>query len=188
MICKNRYALQGGRDEEIKRKIKSTHDDENMPYYESRLKHAVEDDDGRGKKKNGSRGYRFGKLDGQKNLTGFGYLKVDFPNGCDDLVKGGRYYEYHGEFKNNMFEGEGHLLVTDSFQGRRLLEYTGSFHEGKFEGRGEKISVIEQGKIEYYKGSFKNSIFNGKGIRKVFHFRSNGVAISYYQSVFKDGK
>ena len=67
---------------------------------------------------------------------------------------------YNGEFKNNLFEGEGEQ-VYENYENHKI-SYEGQFKHGKREGKG-KLSFDDG---NYYEGEFKNDKFDGEGYFK----------------------
>ena len=67
---------------------------------------------------------------------------------------------YKGQFKNNLFDGNGQQIY-ETFDNKKLT-YEGMFKNGKREGKGKFI--FEDGNI--YEGDFSNDKFNGEGCFK----------------------
>ena len=61
---------------------------------------------------------------------------------------------YEGNFKDDLFDGEGHYIYKTSGQ-----EYTGEYKNGLMHGKG----LYEWSQGEYYRGSFVNGKKEGNG-------------------------
>jgi len=69
-------------------------------------------------------------------------------------------YIYNGEFKNDLFNGYGHI---EYFEHNYFKSYKGEFKEGKCNGRG--TIIYNDG---YYIGNFKKGKMNGFGLRNFY--------------------
>ena len=116
-------------------------------------------------------------------------------HGRGRLIFDGNKGEYEGEFKSDLFDGEG-TLKTDAFT------YKGGFSKGKKNGKGiyREINSTYEYEGEYlndvkngfgreryvdgsvYEGTFKNGLKDGQGKLIL----NNGV--SYYKGEFKEDK
>ncbi len=93
--------------------------------------------------------YYVGEFDKSK-FAGDGYLYGNYKNGEQNLL-------YQGNFKDNLYNGEGKLYLDDG-----SLLYEGEFKDGLFSGNGKLMYDYAQ--MPKYEGEFKQGIFSGKGI------------------------
>ena len=107
--------------------------------------------------------------------------------------------EYKGDFKNNLFEGNGEIITKNGYyfkgqflhglrHGDKCIEkkegfkkYEGQFRRDKMNGEGIFEWFSGNAKGDIYKGQFKDDLFDGKG----FYKYSNGTA---YIGDYKNGK
>ena len=100
--------------------------------------------------KNSSKYIYMGEVNENKEMHGYGKLWNDI-------------YSYHGNFKNNMLNGEGILKYIGNIKDLNssfVIYFKGNFKKNKKEGLGYEI----YNNNEFYKGSFFNDLRHGKGI------------------------
>lgn len=100
------------------------------------------------------------------NGTYFGQVKDGKAHGK------GRYFDsdgnliFEGEFKNNLYDGNGKYYLVESVHGKdeSVLCYEGDFEKGKYSGKGKFYFTSGERKGELiYKGDFYDSEYNGQG-------------------------
>ena len=107
---------------------------------------------------NSSKYTYIGEVNSENEMNGYGKLWNDS-------------YCYHGNFKNNTFDGAGILKYTGNTKdlGQNFVTfYKGNFVRNKKNGEGHEIYFSN----EYYKGTFLNDLRHGKGTL----FNMNGEA------------
>ena len=94
---------------------------------------------------------------------------------------------YEGEFKNNLKEGKGKLILNKSDNNNGNYVYSGDFHPDQISGNGR---LLWDSQKEYI-GEFKNNEMNGYGmllddnVRYIGYFRNN-LKDGYGASLFSD--
>lgn len=100
------------------------------------------------------------------NGTYFGQVKDGKAHGK------GRYFDsngnliFEGEFKNNLYDGNGKYYSIESVHGEEgsVLCYEGEFEKGKYSGQGKLYFTSGERKGElFYEGDFYKNKYNGQG-------------------------